>query len=235
MAKIGSRKFPTPFKNNPTSKSRRQPIIIPQPLRLPFYIKGKDVIDWEGLRNDPEWYTLHKRSPQQKLTGYNPLEERATQSVKGSLPERIVYKYLTDGLHFVPDIDFDFQAAEEGGRMDLGGFVVDFVLKNLKLAIAVQGATHSEYLQGRKDQQQFDVMAEFGYYTEQIWQETIYDEYLFEDKMRKIFNLASATGSAYGNTNVTHSISSELDPDIVMYDSWIQNILQIKTKLDMVV
>jgi hypothetical protein len=197
---LGTWKRPTPQKTNPTGKSKRLGIIIPQPIRFPFYIKGKDVVKWKEIGAEPAWFTLHKRSPQGKIAG-DPREARAVPKdvVKGSLPERIVYKYLTDNLKLVPMVDFDFQSAQDGGRVELGGFVCDFVFLNLKFVIQVQGVHHKEYLQERKDQQQEDVMAEFGYRVEQIWEDEIYDEYRFENRMRKIFNLASGTGSAYGS------------------------------------
>ncbi len=237
MTKLGTWKRPTPFKKQPTGKSRRFPIIIPQPIKQPFYIKGKDVIDWEGLRNDPTWYTLHRRSPQEKIEGYNPLEERAVPDTqrKGSLPERIVYKYLTKNLKMVEDIDFDFQGAQEGGRTELGGFVADFVFQTLKLVIQVQGVWHKEYLQARKDEQQRDVLAEFGYWVEYIWEEEIYDEYRFESRMRKIFNLASASGSAFGSNVVTHDTSPATEPDAINYNEWLQLIAQIKIGLEAIV
>ena len=236
MAKLGTWRRPTPFRKQPTGKSKRFPIIIAQPIRQPFYIRGKDVVQWESLRNDPTWHTLHRRSPQEVIEG-DPREARAVPDTqrKGSLPERIVYKYLITQMKFAEGIEFDFQAAQEGGRMDLGGFVADFVFPVLKLVIQVQGVWHKEWLQGRKDEQQQDVLAEFGYWVEYIWEDEIYDEYRFESRMRKIFNLASASGSAFGSNTVTHDTSPATEPDAINYNEWLQLIAQIKIGLEAVV
>jgi len=236
MARIGVRKFPTPFKKQPTGKSKRFPIIIPQAIRQPFYIKGKDVIDWISLRNDPTWHTLHRRSPQEVIEG-DPREARAVPDSqrKGSLPERILYKYLITQMKFVEGIEFDFQGAQEGGRMELGGFVADFVFPILKLVIQVQGVWHKEYLQARKDEQQADILAEFGYWVEYIWEDEIYDEYRFESRMRKIFNLASASGSAFGSNTITHDTSPTIEPDNIMLDRWLRDVNWIKAQIEEIV
>jgi very-short-patch-repair endonuclease len=234
MAKLGSRRIRTPFRDNPTQKSRRQPIIIPQPIVKPLNIRGADLVDWEALRNDPLWFTLHKRTPQEAAKG-DPREARAVQNRTGSLPERIVYKYLTVHMKLTEGIEFEFQSAQEGGRVELGGFVADFVFKDLKLVIQVQGVFHKEWLQGRKDEQQEDVLAEFGYQVESIWEDEIYDEYRFENRMRKIFNLASSSGSSFGSNTTTHATSPVVAPDQTMLNEWLQDVEWIKSQLEVIV
>jgi hypothetical protein len=57
----------------------------------------------------------------------------------GSKPEWVVYNCLIE-QHLEPGEDFDHQSAILGGRVDLGGLVLDFVFANpAGLAINVQG------------------------------------------------------------------------------------------------
>jgi hypothetical protein len=54
---------------------------------------------------------MHKRGIRRPKVGIDPLEARAVpiSQVRGTLPERIVYKYLTDRLYLSPEVDFTFQ------------------------------------------------------------------------------------------------------------------------------
>lgn len=190
----------TPFKKYASRTSKQTRIIIPQPVDKPLYIQGS-TLRKEEMRGESDWYTLHKRGLQRPYTGTDPLQERAIPyyRVKGTLPERIVYKYLVDILHFHPDSDFgfDFQSSLDGGRLSLGGLVVDFLFEQLKLILQIQGYTHTSFLRGRKDEEQKDALAAMGYYIEELWEEEIYDLYIFENKMREIFGLRG-TGGTYG-------------------------------------
>ena len=57
----------------------------------------------------------------------------------GSLPEYIAYITFIK-LGKTPDEDFTFQSPFMGGRLDKGGFVIDFLFTNPPdLAVAVQG------------------------------------------------------------------------------------------------
>jgi len=77
-----------------------------------------------------DWFTLHKRGPRRSRVGEDPLEARAVPHdyIKGTLPERIVYYYLVNYMKFQAGVDFDFQSSMEGGRIELGGMVVDFLV-----------------------------------------------------------------------------------------------------------
>ena len=67
----------------------------------------------------------------------DPVEKAALQGVPGTLPERIVWKWLED-----EDRIYEAQRAELGGRLWVGGAVVDFVVYDLGMRpvmLRVQG------------------------------------------------------------------------------------------------
>jgi len=72
----------------------------------------------------------------------------------GSTPEWAVYWALTK-LGYKPDQDFTYQSAEMGGRLALGGVVLDFLIHSLNLAINV----HSIYWHYQPSAKQHDAMA----------------------------------------------------------------------------
>ena len=55
----------------------------------------------------------------------------------GSKPEYYVNQALIQ-LGFKPGLDFTYQSALAGGRLEYGGAVLDFVIPSLRLAINVQ-------------------------------------------------------------------------------------------------
>jgi len=59
-------------------------------------------------------------------------------SWEGSLPEYIAYQGFI-GLGLNPGEDFTYQSPLLGGRMDKGGFVLDFMFPDRDLAVNVQG------------------------------------------------------------------------------------------------
>jgi hypothetical protein len=130
--------------------------------------------------------------------GEDPLEARAVPKsmVRGTLPERILYRTLVHIFHFVENVDFDFQSSLQGGRMELGGIVADFLFPILKIVLQVQGSTHMEYMRMAKDQEQMGALLEMGYVTYELWENDIYNEYKLEDLLRGIFNLSTGSGNA---------------------------------------
>ena len=59
---------------------------------------------------------------------------------EGSIPEYLVYQSLIERQGKQPGIDFSYQSALMGGRLDKGGVVLDFVFTDPPdLAINVQG------------------------------------------------------------------------------------------------
>ena len=101
----------TPTTIYPSKFGKRKKIHIPQPDYRDYILRNRDVVRWEDINLEADWHTVHKRGVRRPKVGEDPLEARAVQReyVNGTLPERIVYKYLTDRMRMVSGIDFDFQ------------------------------------------------------------------------------------------------------------------------------
>ncbi len=228
MAKYGVRWIQTPFEGYTTSKSKRTRIHIPQPIDKPIYVTSRSNINQEYLKKSPWYYVLHHRGIHRPLIGEDPLEMRAVseESVRGTLPERIVYKWLVSQLRLVEGIDFDFQSSQSGGRMELGGIVVDFIFPIMKLGIQVQGVTHKQYRRKMKDDEQNSILAEFGYWIEELWEDDIYNESIFEQKIRRIFNIASNTGYSVGG-EAYKEMDSDREPFVPDWETIYQQTLSI--------
>lgn len=215
----GIRKIFTPFKGEISSKSRHTRIKIPQPIRTRASVRGETALEREELRSKPDWMKIHVRGVYRPDYGWDPLEKRAVPrtQVLGTLPERIVYKWLVDKMHMQEGYyeyvttDFDFQGSMSGGRAELGGIVCDFLLPRLKIVINVNGPTHEQFLRHRKDEEQKDILVDMGYEVYDIDDDEIYDEMRFEDRMRKIFNLASGGGASAGMTDDSDLTNEDSD------------------------
>lgn len=177
-------------------------IQIPQPPDRPLHFQARGLIRKEFLRKDPWWFTFHRRGIRRPKVGEDLLEARAMPKgmVRGTLPERIVYRSLMEFMHFVPNIDFDMQSSLQGGRIELGGIVADFMFNILRIVIQVQGPTHNEYIRVQKDREQRLALEEMGYDVYDLWEETIYDEYKLEDWMRKTFGWNHSGGGFQGES-----------------------------------
>lgn len=188
--------------------SRRTRIKIPQNPTRPLQVNSKDLLKREDIRQDPSWFVKHKRGPRRPKVGEDVLEARAVSKyqVKGTLPERILYKALVNLIHLTPGVDFDFQSSQSGGRMELGGLVADFLFFFMKMVIQVQGPTHTDFLRARKDEEQKAILEDMGYRVFDIDLEMVYNEYRFEEWLRRLFNLNLGTTSGgtsqvyYGDT-----------------------------------
>lgn len=131
------------------------------------------------------------------MTDYNapdPREQYAVPKtqVTGTLPERIFYKALND-LHLQDGVDFDFQSSLAGGRIILGGLVVDFLFRRPPLAVRIQGKywhgefdrengnlMHGDIVQGRRDDEQGMELNENGFAVLDLWEDTCDDPYLLK-------------------------------------------------------
>lgn len=98
----------------PTFRGERR-IKMPQITKRPVRFQTRSIIRRGLLKKDPYWFILHKRGPRREWIGENALEARAAPHdlIRGTLPERIIWRYLTQNMHFVPDVDFDFQSCCE--------------------------------------------------------------------------------------------------------------------------
>jgi len=126
--------------------------------------------------------TLRPETPgAQTETQMESLEKAAVQGVEGSLPERIVWRWLqSQGLMFEP------QYHAMGGRLTVGGAVIDFLvwgLSGVPVAIRVQGGYwHGPTFHERtiEDQIQADRLRGQGYLVLDLWEQDIYDAVLFD-------------------------------------------------------
>ena len=107
------------------------------------------------------------------------LEEAAMQGVPGTLPERIVWKWLDEqGYRYIT------QGSEFGGRLVMGGAVVDFLvydMSGLTVALRVQGDYwHGPTFPGRqaRDDEQFARLTARGYLVVDLWESDIYEAVL---------------------------------------------------------
>ena len=96
----------------------------------------------------------------------------------------------------VDGIDFTFQSSMLGGRMQFGGMVADFVFPLLRIVIQVQGVTHRDFLQMRKDSEQKSILEDFGYDVYGIDDTTIYNAPMFEQIIKRIFDLWGSSTAA---------------------------------------
>ena len=216
---------------------RQERIRIPQPVDRPYRLKTRNLVRNEYLKEDPWWFTLHRRGPRRVKVGEDPLEARAVkkETVKGTLPERIVYKALINVLHFQPDADFTFQSSQQGGRLELGGIVADFLFDYIKLIIRVQGPTHTRFLRQAKDEEQRMALEEMGFLVKDLWDYTIYDEYRLEDWLRRCFGLASTRGGGGPAAGVREHGSEDTEQGMTQqeYIELVMNGLQdAERKLD---
>lgn len=189
-------------------------IVLPQILKRPVRFRASSLLKGQIKNPDVYWFTLHRRGPHRDQLGGNPLEARAVPHtlVKGTLPERIIYRWVVSVAKMVPGFDFDFQASEQGGRVEMGGLVVDFLFPYLMIALNPLGPTHNQFGQMKKDEEQISILAHMGYTVYMIPEADVYNEFIFENLMRRIFNFEHL-GS--GSTEIDEQTNRDLD---VIYD-----------------
>jgi len=177
-------------------------------VRKPLKVGEAAIVRRDLLKENSQWFTVHRRGVRRPWIGADPLEARAVSefAVKGYLHERVVYRWLTSN-GFVPGADFDFQSSQDGGRQDIGGIVVDFLFPTMKIALGVDGPTHQALLQARKDEEQKQLLAEMGYWSIAIDIALIQNEALFNIEMNRIFQ----GRGAYNNIDMSPELNAELD------------------------
>jgi len=200
---------------------RRTRIRIPQPVKRPLKTEG--VIRKSLLREDPEWFILHRRGVRRPAVGQDPLETRAVSeaSVRGYLNERIVYRWLTVN-NLRPGSDFDYQSSREGGRLELGGMVVDFLFPFMKIALNVLGPGHEGALRNRKDQEQAQTLHDMGFTPVEVTVETIASQQVFDVFMRRIFLDRTLTFDK--NISSFYFEDAGLDEDYPQLDEYIRDL-----------
>lgn len=160
-------------------------------------IGGRRLTKPEVFNPDPI-ITIHRRKL--GVTDYSPPDPREAWAkpqdempMRGTLPERVVYKSLEDR-----DLSFTFQSSLQGGRIELGGLVADFVVDFRKpLVIRVQGQfwhgefdretgnlINGEISQGRKDDEQRGMLEIMGYDVMDYWEYVADDQFLNDEWFR---------------------------------------------------
>lgn len=172
-------------------------IKLPQIVKRPIRFQARTLIRHELLRKDTYWFTLHRRGPKRPKEGVDPLEARAVSKnlIRGTLPERIFWQFLVASFHMVPYFDFVFQSSLQGGRINLGGIVADFLFPYLMIVVQVDGPTHLEVMRIHKDNEQDLILNEMGYQVYHLPQDIIFDEYRFDSWMEKTFGWAHSGGA----------------------------------------
>lgn len=194
----------------------RKKIYIPQFVFRPLRLTRRRAIKSEYFQKSTWWFVLHRRTFYNRpLVGLDALEARAISPYifNGTLPERIVYAYLVEKLRFQPEVDFVAQSALDGGRQEVGGIVADFVFPYHKIALQVQGFHHRLFIWARRDDEQRMEFALRGWQYVEIFEDTIYNEYSFEEFMRRLFALPQSTSGsslAYGSMEADLSLLEKI-------------------------
>jgi len=174
---------------------------MPKVPRRPVRFSAASLIDYDFITPPPHpGFVVHRRGvPGRPWIGISVLEMRAIphDKLRGTLPERIIYKYLVERMNLSEGVDFNFQSSLQGGRIDTGGIVADFIFPTLKMVINPLGPTHDEFLRMKKDQEQIDALTSMGYQVYMIPEDDVYNEPTFNDFMRRIFGwLHSGSGDS---------------------------------------
>lgn len=161
-------------------------------------------IGYEGLlKRDvikPDSPIVVHRRQLKGMTSYegNPCEQWAVpdSEVHGTLPERVMWKALNI-RRLIPGI-FTFQSSLSGGRLQLGGLVADFLCQYPPVVIRVQGSfwhgefdrltgnlMHGDIVQGRKDDEQGQILNALGYSVIDFWESDACDPFLVDKFMAK--------------------------------------------------
>jgi hypothetical protein len=210
-------------------KRIRMPGVPSRPMRFQL----RSILRHELIRGpSPWWLTVHRRGlAGRELIGQDPLEMRAVPHgvISGYLTERILYAALVNLFHFVPDVDFLFQSSVEGGRLELGGLVADFLFPILRIVINPLGPQHYQFRNIAKDQEQIDILKEMGYDVYLIDEEVTYDQFKLEEFLRRLFGgMTSGGGDAGGHPA---QISSSVENEGEQYDRLLYDVMTLEHEI----
>jgi len=113
-------------------------------------------------------------------------------------------------------VDFTFQSSLQGGRLFLGGMVADFILVTRNVIVRIQGRKwHTGFEQERRDDFQRDILEGMGYHVLDLFDDTIYDDYLFAEWLRRHIDVHPSLGGflydpEMGDGDLTVSVANEL-------------------------
>jgi len=194
-------------------------IVMPGIPRRPLRFQIRTLLRHEFIQGKlPWWLTVHRRGIPRPKVGQNILESRAVPHslVPGYLTERLLYAALVNLFHFVPGVDFLYQSSQEGGRLEMGGLVADFLFPILRIVINPLGPQHYQFRNMAKDEEQILILAEMGYQAYLVDEEVMYDEHKLEEFLRRIFvgnGSAGGDAGAYPSQMTSSNEISALDID----------------------
>jgi hypothetical protein len=120
--------------------------------------------------------------------------------------------------------------------MELGGIVADFLFPYMKIIIQVQGPTHNQFIRMKKDEQQQDLLAEWGYTVYNVDDDIILSEAQFNNWLRNLFNIGGVgggsgkmfltTGQPIGN--IPEPMTEESAGDDKLRDNILSALLEIQ-------
>jgi hypothetical protein len=203
------------FFRRPKYKSPKR-IVMPGIGKRPLRFQLRSIIRAAFVRvTSPWWLTVHRRGIPRQLVGVDPLEARAVPPgvIKGYLTERLIYAALVNQFHFVPGVDFDFQSSVDGGRLEMGGLVADFLFRYMKIVINPLGPQHYQFRNVKKDEEQVQILAEMGYTCYLIDQEITFDERKLDEFLRRIFGGWASGGGGAGAYPAQTTGSDEKEQD----------------------
>lgn len=205
-----------------------QRITMPQIPNRPLRFQLRSIQRHALITPTPYWLQIHRRGLPRQKVGQDPLEARAVPRgvIKGYVDERILYAALVNLLHFVPGVDFDFQSSLDGGRMEMGGLVADFIFPTLRIVINPLGPQHYQFRNTKKDEEQIQVLAALGYQCYMIDQSVVLDEYQLEEFLRRVFGGFGSGGSDEGGNPANIATSEEVDQ--YQYETLYQDLLSIQ-------
>lgn len=189
---------------------------MPQIPRRPLRFQLRTLLRHSAIRPGGG-VVVHRRGIKRTRVGGDPREARAMQGIPGYLTERILYAALINLFHFVPGVDFLYQSSLEGGRLEMGGLVADFLFPILRIVINPLGPQHYQFRNVAKDEEQIAALEEMGYKAYMVDEHVIYNELALEEFLRRTFGWVGSPGGAYPQALPAEQTSSveqqELDLD----------------------
>jgi hypothetical protein len=205
---------------------------MPGVPKRPLRFQMRSILRHDLIRPpNPWWMTVHRVGLRREVIGENPLEARAIPHgiISGYLTERILYATLVNQFHFVPEVDFLFQSSVDGGRLEMGGLVADFLFPILRLVINPLGPQHYQFRNMAKDEEQTMMLKEMGYDAYLIDEEVIYDEYKLEEFLRRIFGgIASGGGDQGGHPA---QISTTNENEGYQWDELLYRVMNLEAEI----
>jgi very-short-patch-repair endonuclease len=202
--------MPSLIRRQRSYRKHRDPRAVkgyPTKVAITVRRKKRGTVKWDLLRQPRPRIRGRPWKLRTKLDSQAYQEERASQVVRGSLQERILYQALEDH-DLIAGVDFTFQTAMLGGRAEFGGLVADFVFEIPKIVVQVQSIWHTISAENRvRDSDQSLLLQSWGYTILEIWPEDIMDESRLDLWIER--NIMSLWGTSKGGDGVIGSPAAD--------------------------